>query len=291
MTLRNLFCGSLALAVIASGRVRRAKKKALNSNVVTAIYFHNPNKRLFTRCVRWMKKNGYSFISHDELIEILHKKIDPPKGAVWLSFDDGFKELLENVIPLARRLHVPITIFIPSGIVDGNGLFPWLHSETRDAMTVEDLTELIRHPEVSIGSHTVGHMVTADLSDEHPRYEFAQSKHALESWTGSPITTFAYPEGRLDGREALHLAECGYQLAATTETKFVTRETDPYLVPRFHVGDDFSLPEAICNMVGIWRPVIDPLIRVRQRCRNFSERLRHASRTQYDTHGENSISR
>jgi peptidoglycan/xylan/chitin deacetylase (PgdA/CDA1 family) len=304
LLLRNLFCGSLAVAVIASGRVRRAKKRVLNSNVVTAIYFHNPNKKLFARCVRWLSKNGYTFISHDELIEILHRGIEPPKGAVWLSFDDGFKELLEAVVPLVRKRHVPITLFVPTGIVDGNGLFPWLHQTTdttasggsdfaqngaRESITVADVKEIARYPEVSIGSHAVGHRVTVNLSDENARHEFEESKGALESWTGGAITTFAYPEGRLDGRESLLLAECGYQLAATTETTFVTQGTDPYLVPRFHVGDDFSLPEAICNMVGVWRPVIDPLIHVVRSCSNLSGRLRHPSRRQYGARRETSV--
>ena len=34
LSLRNFFCGSLAIAVIASGRVRRAKKRILGSNMV-----------------------------------------------------------------------------------------------------------------------------------------------------------------------------------------------------------------------------------------------------------------
>src|SRR6185437_10012396 len=110
--------------MIASGRVRRAKKRILSSDAVTAIYFHNPNKRLFARCVHWLTKSGYTFISHDELIRILQRRIEPPIGAVWLSFDDGFKELLDTVVPLVRQDHVPVTLFIPPGIIEGDGLFP-----------------------------------------------------------------------------------------------------------------------------------------------------------------------
>ena len=44
---------------------------------------------------------------------------------MWLSFDDGWKELAE-VLPLVRRLHLPVTLFIPSGVVGGDGRFPWL---------------------------------------------------------------------------------------------------------------------------------------------------------------------
>jgi peptidoglycan/xylan/chitin deacetylase (PgdA/CDA1 family) len=280
MVLRNFMCGSLALAVIASGRVRRAKRRVLNSNVVTAIYFHNPSKRLFGKCVRWLTRNGYKVISAADLISILHDGAEPPRGAVWLSFDDGFKELLQNVIPLSRQCNIPITVFIPSGIVEGRGLFPWLHGPTeeengpRDSVTKANVKEMARYPEVTIGSHTVGHIVTSNLSNEQTRFELGESRRVLEAWTGRAVQTFAYPEGRLSGREAHVLAEYGYQLAATTEARLVTTESNPYFVPRFHVGDNIPFPEAICNMVGMWRPAIDPPTHLLQSARDICNRLR-----------------
>lgn len=271
--LRNLFSGSLAVALIASGRVRRAKRRALNSDVLTAIYFHNPNKRLFTQCVRWLKKNGYKFISEEQLADVQYGRRSLPSGAVWLSFDDGWRELVTNVIPVAHHGKIPITLFIPSGIVEGDGLFPWLHNSAsgpsrtaltelgiRDALTISELKEIARYPEITIGSHTVTHAITVNLPEENLRFEVSESKHQLECWSGAPVTSFAYPVGQFDGRESRLLNECGYQIAATTEAAFVTREHNAYLLPRFHVGDNISFPEAICNMVGVWRPAIDPVI-------------------------------
>ena len=293
---RNFYCGLLALMLIACGRVRRARKRALSSNAITAIYFHNPNKRLFTRCVRWLAGNGYTFISSAELCDILHRRRSLPKGAVWLSFDDGFKGLLNAVVPAVHLKHIPITLFIPSGIIEGDGRFPWLHRDTgsvstgnhretlRDSISVEDVQELAKCPEVTIGSHTVHHFVTSNLTDAEARFEFLESKLALESWTHKDVECFAYPEGRFDGRERRILTEMGYQFAATTQPEFVTLGSDPYLVPRFYIGDEISFPEAICNMVGVWRPAISPFIGLVELLRrpadwpSLSSRDRKASR-------------
>jgi glycosyltransferase involved in cell wall biosynthesis/peptidoglycan/xylan/chitin deacetylase (PgdA/CDA1 family) len=274
--LRNAFCGLLALGLIASGRVRRARRQALSEGVVTAIYFHKPNRRLFGRCIRWLTKYGYTFISANELLEILSVGKVPPRGAVWLSLDDGCKELLENVLPQIRERKIPVTLFVPSGIVEGDGLFPWLHASPRnrgrDSITLAEMRQVAGCPEVTIGSHTVSHAVTINLKEEKARFEFGESKHTLESWIGADVKCFAYPEGRFDGRERQFLAEFDYSLAATTENTFITKETDPYLVPRFSVADEISFPEAICNMVGVWRPVIDPLINVCRAGRTWKER-------------------
>ena len=159
---RNCFCGLLALGVIASGRVRRAKKRALSGEVVTAIYFHKPNKQLFGQCVRWLTRNGYRFISASDLLDILYRDTTPPKGAVWLSFDDGCKEILEDVIPPTFSQQIPLMLFIPTGIVQGDGRFPWLHkrapvtlsSGSRDSMTADEVIRVASYPHVAVGPYS-----------------------------------------------------------------------------------------------------------------------------------------
>jgi peptidoglycan/xylan/chitin deacetylase (PgdA/CDA1 family) len=272
---RNTFCGLLALGVITLGRVRRMRNRVFDEGVVTPIYFHQPNARLFAQCIRWLTKHGYTFISTHELLGFLYEGKSLPRGAVWLSFDDGCRELLMDVLPLIRGRKIPITLFIPSGIIAGDGLFPWIDHQNssdpransaslgthcRDSMTLAELLEVAQSPEVTIGSHTVGHTFTPDLGAEQARFELGESKRMLESWIGEDVKSFAYPDGRFDGGERRFLVEFDYRLAVNTESGFINRETDPYRVPRFCVADKIFFPEAICNMVGVWRPTLDPLI-------------------------------
>lgn len=268
-TSRNGLCALLSLALIVSGRVRRARRTALSGNVITAIYFHKPTKPLFERCIDWLTKSGYVFISADDVFDCLYRDKAPPAGAVWISFDDGCRELLTNVLPVIRERNIPVTLFIPTGIVEGRGLFPWQdgkgENRQRDAITLDQLKEIAAYPQVTIAGHTVNHTVTAGLADEKVWFELSESKRSLEFWTGAEVRYFAYPVGQADGREPDILSILGYRLAFTTATSFVTAESDPYMVPRFSVADEISFPEAICNMVGVWRPVIDPIIQFVER--------------------------
>ena len=273
----------LALLLIGLGRARAARRKALNREVISAIAFHKPNRRLFLRCIAWLIENGYTFIAADDVVEFLHRAKPIPQGAVWLSFDDGWKEFAE-VLPLVRRHHIPITLFVPSGVLEGDGRFPWLCDamhpsfsssqtlrksalapDSRDAITVDELMKIAAYPEVTIGAHSVSHPVMPDCTDETVGFEVAECKRVLESWTGKAVNCFAYPEGKFDGRERRFLIDSGYQLAVTTQSAFITREADCYLAPRFIAGDNVSFPQAICSMVGIWRPVADPLKVLRDR--------------------------
>ena len=283
---RNLGCTALAATLMASGQVRRARRRTRSNGVATAIYFHSPNSRLFARCIRWLFRNGYKFVSGTEVVEMLREGRKLPPGAVWLSFDDGFDDTLRSAVPLLRARRIPATFFLPTGILDGDGLFPWLTRNgsrrngtqgrlDRHAMTVSNVKELAAIEGLSLGSHTVSHAVIPGLKEAEIREELQNSKRALESWTQKRVDCFAYPEGRFkaqgreqaplsaaleSGAEERILAECGYLMAATTQNEFITADTDPYLVPRLNVPDEVWFPEAICQMMGVWRPAVDPLI-------------------------------
>ena len=172
---------------------------------------------------------------------------------------------LSNVLPLTHERGIPITVFIPSGIVGGDGHFPWVSHRRaceRDAMTRPELEDVAHYPEVTVSAHTVHHTVTAGLSPERSRVELCECQRALEAWTGSEVRYFAYPAGQTDGREKQLLIEFGYRLAFTTRNAFITPDCDPFQVPRFSIADEIWFPEAICNMVGVWRPAIESVRRL-----------------------------
>jgi peptidoglycan/xylan/chitin deacetylase (PgdA/CDA1 family) len=244
--------------MIASGRVRRARKRALAGGVITAIYFHGPNRRQFSRCVDWLSRNGYTFISADDVWDALSGRRPFPKGAVWLSFDDACRTLLADVLPLVRGRRIPVTLFASSGIVEGDGRFSWPAAavDGRHAMTSVELKQAALIEQVVIGSHTVTHAFLPRCSDEQICRETLESRRALERLTGGAVLYFAYPYGALSGREREYLAGAGYRFAATIENAFVTPQADPYRLPRFAVANDIGFAEAICNMVGVWQPSI-----------------------------------
>jgi len=258
---RDLCCAVLAAILIATGRVRRAKKKALSRPVVTALYFHKPEAKLFLGCIRWLGRHGYTFISATELSAFLHQQASLPPGAVWLSFDDGCSELLKNVLPVVRRYNIPVTLFIPSGIVQGDGRFPWLREAPsgRHAITVEELQMIAGYPEVTIGSHTVSHADLRCCPEKELARELRESRRMLEAWTGRTVDCLSYPYGFVDERTMQAARTAGYTLAVTTENASITPNANPYLVPRFSVANTISFPEMVCNAVGVWGPAINPL--------------------------------
>lgn len=51
---------------------------------------------------------------------------------------------------------------------------------------------------MQIGAHTVHHPILSALPDQHARQEIADGKAQLEQWLQTPLTLFAYPNGKRD---------------------------------------------------------------------------------------------
>ena len=300
-TTRNTLCWLLAVVLIVLGCVRKAKSESFQDGVILPVYFHNPSKILFRKIVVWLKKNGYSFISCEQLIDILNKRMSCPSGAVWVSFDDGWKANIENVIPLVQEYNIPITVFIYTSAIE-TGIFWWKKArkyasalppeyrdinvvlklpedirkqvlqllarmETpdsfkKDAMTVEDIRLISDMPQVTIASHTVTHPVFQNCDDAQIDYELGESKRKLEDWTGKPVKAFAYPRGSFNGRERPLLKKHGYELSVTIENRFARSTDDCYQFPRTDVMNDGSFTENLCHALGVWEPVINRFKRI-----------------------------
>jgi peptidoglycan/xylan/chitin deacetylase (PgdA/CDA1 family) len=94
---------------------------------------------------------------------------------------------------------------------------------------------------IEIGAHTVSHPILAKLDPAAAKREIAASRRALEEMIDSPVTAFAYPNGRPTTDYApLHAqiaAEAGFALAVSTAWGAATRESDVFQLPRIAPWD------------------------------------------------------
>ncbi|HEY97625.1 MAG TPA: polysaccharide deacetylase family protein [Dehalococcoidia bacterium] len=289
----------LAEALILSGYLSRARKKSFKPGVITSVAFHNPSEKLFGEMVVWLRKKGFTFISASQLIDILSGKVECPRGAIWFSLDDGWRNNLTKVLPVAVEYEIPVTVFICTGAIEG-GAFWWRKvmqfpdlvppelrnintlkkqpeevrkqvvqhideagvSPLREAMTVDEVKKISEMTQVELGAHTDTHPILPNCSEQQIEEELATSKRKLEEWTGKSITVFAYPNGSYDGRERRILEAEGYKLAATTEDEYGRINSNPYFFPRHIIMDDGSFAENICHALGIWAPLIKRIKRI-----------------------------
>jgi peptidoglycan/xylan/chitin deacetylase (PgdA/CDA1 family) len=288
--IRNTVAWLLSAYYLSGSKMSQLKKASSKGEILLSIYFHNPSHSLFTSCITWLKKKGFTFISVGQLQDIIANKKPIPPYSVVLTVDDGWKENKENIAQVAEQLQVPVTIFISTEPVEKEKRFWWSVVEEgrknkittkqvgelkhipdeekikiieeiekelpkkRDALTIDEVKEIADGNFITIGSHTVSHPILTQCKNEQSRFEINTSKQKLEDWLKKPITSFAYPNGMYSEREKKYLSDSGYTIAFNTIPEYVTNETlnNPFDIPRFDVLEEVSLMENYCRMTGIW---------------------------------------
>ncbi len=132
-----------------------------------------------------------------------------------------------------------------------------------DLMMRNDQVVQLHRAGMEVGGHTVHHPILARLPLEEARQEMVAGKQALEAMLQSPVTTFAYPNGR-PGRdyqpEHVTLAkEAGFTTAVSTFQGAAAANSDILQLPRFTPWDQapwaFALRMAR-NLRGATGPVV-----------------------------------
>ena len=269
---------------------KKVKQEAFQGKFILSIYFHNPDKSLFEFCIKWLRKNKFCFLSEDDILAIVNKKLPFPKGGVILTVDDGWKSNEQNVIAVAEKYGIPITIFITTDAIE-SGSYWWPYAAKarklkmffpsieglkkipnkerekilgniktevtieRQALNLQQLRKASNSRYIKIGAHTVNHPILVKCEDEESFLEIKMSKAQIEEWLNIRVDSFAYPNGDYSDREINYLEQLNFTSAYTTEPDYLTRERlqKIYQLPRFCVFEDISKAEAICRMTGVWQ--------------------------------------
>jgi len=183
-------------------RPRRARLKGL---------YISP--RLFARQLAEWKAEGFCAPGYDSLFA-------PAASAqqhVFLTFDDGFRDVFDHALPLLREYRFRAIEFIVADLLGKTS--EW---QARDNDTPGPLMDKAQIDEWlaagnEIGSHTLTHPFLTKISPAKAREEIISSKKKLENLFGQPIRHFCYPYGDWNQAVRDFVADAGYETACTTE--------------------------------------------------------------------------
>jgi len=146
-----------------------------------------------------------TFIDSQTCLEMLEGKIDIDGNFYHLSFDDGFRNILHNGVPVLQEFSIPAAIFVVTSLVAANYETVSRYCSTHwsvyaapiEMLTWSDLSELHRLG-FTIGSHTRTHARFSSLrSHQELTEEISLSKEELEQRLGSECRYISWPYGRL----------------------------------------------------------------------------------------------
>src|SRR3954470_15366624 len=183
---------------------------------------------------------GYTVVGLDAVLDHYAEGAPLPEGAVLITFDDGYRDNLENAVPVLRKHGYPAVLFVPIGYLDA--AYPLPHEEHLASRGVlnrtvdwEQLADLERNG-IRIESHGIGHRPLADLEVDEAAREIVLSKLRLEERLGRPVRAFAYVKGSEAHYRPVHLSllrQAGYDVAFTSVSGSNSAATDPLQLHRY----------------------------------------------------------
>ena len=142
----------------------------------------------------------------------------------------GMKTLPD--MDIHQRLDETATHFDLGPLSDGASLLNW-----------EQLKEMTASGLIEAGSHTCNHIrLNTDTPTDVLQHEVIHSKQTIEDKTGSPVSTFCFPNGDFSP-EALALVKQHYDCAVTTRSGWNDLETNNYQLQRIGIHEDIAADE------------------------------------------------
>jgi peptidoglycan/xylan/chitin deacetylase (PgdA/CDA1 family) len=184
----------------------------------------------FEQQLRWLRRRGLRGTSMRELLAARRGGTD--RGLVGLTFDDGYADFCEYVLPALARFGFTATVFVIADLL--GGVNSWDVAGPRKALMTADQ---IRHAVargMEIGSHGRRHVSLTSIGEGELTAEVSGSRAVLQEVSGQEIAGFCYPYGHLDAPAVKAVRAAGYHYGCAI---WRSQLTGLHALPRTYVGD------------------------------------------------------
>jgi len=204
--------------------------------------------KLFTRQIEELR--SATFLTSRFLEVLTATGSNSKERRVFLTFDDGFRDIFEHALPVLRQTHFQGIVFLVSGLLGKSNEWQQKAGDiVAPLMDVSQIWAWLAEGQ-EIGAHTQTHPRLTQLSLTDAREEISASKKSLEDRFGLRVDHFCYPYG--DWNEAVRdlVISAGYRTACTTQAGVNTAGTSPFELRRL------TARYASRNLRLVWRKLV-----------------------------------
>ncbi len=192
----------------------------------------NVSAEAFRDQMGWLRDHDFRVVTTEALERFLLRGEPLPERAVVIHFDDGYRSVFENALPVLREFGYPFTVFLPTEAVERG--FP-------DFVTW-DMAQVMVDAGASVGAHGHRHLRLgggeagegAARPGDGVGEEFLEGARRLRE-RGFAARWLAYPYGEYSEAVLGQAREAGFSLAFSQDPGAIGRSHDPHRLPRFAV--------------------------------------------------------
>lgn len=197
----------------------------------------------FDRQLRWLRDNGYTVVSLEDLARALRVGTRLPPRPIVLTFDDGYADAYERAFPLLKKHGMTASFFVVTEWIDEGraGYLTWDQAREMAAAGMSIQSHSRTHPDLSRG-----------CDYDCLVYQVLGSVQTIEAEIGVRPRFFCYPSGRYNGEVMQVLEQVGIVAAVTTHGGTLHVSERPLQLARVRVRGTTDLGD-FAWMVRDWR--------------------------------------
>ena len=183
----------------------------------------------FRRAMARLHAGGFRALSLREVLERLRRRDPLPPRAFALTFDDGYRSVYAEALPVLARYGMAATVFLTPG-QDAREGARLASREGRTMLSWDEIREMQRSG-IAFGAHTLTHPDLTRLPADAAAREICESKARIADALGADVDLFAYPYGRHDAR-CRAIVSRNFTGACADRLGLVTARSDRFALPR-----------------------------------------------------------
>ncbi len=193
-------------------------------------YLITVKPRRFEAQMRWLRRRGMRGVSMRELLAA--ERLGGTTGLVGLTFDDGYADFVQHVLPVLARLDFTATVFAIAGRLGGTNT--WDRDAERKALMTAHQVRAAVDAGMEIGSHGLRHLPLPSLPPSRVAEETEASRAILQALSGQDVAGFCYPYGAVSTDVINAVRAAGYDYGCGTRPAGLVCR---HALPRTFIGD------------------------------------------------------
>ena len=185
----------------------------------------------FRAQMQWLHDNGYVSVSVDQIAAALRGEGELPPKPVAITFDDGWKDQLNNAVPILNEFGYIATFYIVGR---------WANSESPLTMNWKDVQGL-RAQGYWIAAHSLSHKTETRLKPAALWQEIIGGRDLIAHAISETATTHAYPSGAVNTYVENMVRKAGYTAAVSVPSNCKQWASGVLRLNRIEVRNAYSL--------------------------------------------------
>lgn len=197
--------------------------------------------KTFYNHMKYLKENEFFVMDLPELVGRITDELLIPEKSVAITFDDGFKSVLTNALPILKEFGFTATLFVNIYFLERR-LPESLYWHDWQTLNWKEI-QLLHEAGMTVGSHAFTHKILIKMSNGELKKEIMESKELIEKNIGDKIFAFSYPHGAFNKKVKKVLKENKFCCACTSIEGINNSHSDIFSLRRTEITafEDTSL--------------------------------------------------